>query len=75
MLQHMYPLQQIINRHFFVSLMDDRNLITQLVKALFFCKHAIVFRHCFIKIVDICLYLIFFTQSFFDKVKTLSLAF
>ena len=33
----MYPLQQIITHHFFVSLMDDRNLITQdqVARALF----------------------------------------
>ena len=38
---------------FFLSLMDDKNLITQMVKALFFCKYAIILKHCFINIFDI----------------------
>ena len=40
MLQCLYPMQQIIVHHFFVSLMDDRNLIirAQVAKVLFFLQ-------------------------------------
>ena len=53
MLQCLYPLQQIIVNHFFVPLMDDKNLIiaAQVVKALFPLQileniQALPLQHC-----------------------------
>ena len=53
MFQYLYPLQQIIAHHFFVSLMDDKNLIiqAQVVKALIFLQifdsiQVLLHQHC-----------------------------
>ena len=55
MLQCLYPLQQMIARHFFVSLMDDNNLTIQahVVNALFIfflqirdSVQALLHQHC-----------------------------
>ena len=59
--------------HFFVPLMDDKNLIiqAQMEGALFsFCKYLIVFNHCLISIVDIYPCLVLFTQSFVNEIKS-----
>ena len=61
-----------IVHHFGGPLMDDKNLTiqAQVVKALFALQTLdIVFKHCFINIVEVCPCLIFFTQFFVELIK------